>query len=445
MPDQNPESSEHYKNPNTEGNPVVAESFTQVSEHLNADNSSFFEGMSEKGRAIAGQVYEGIHKVPVLDRVVSKMEISYSQFWADRHEEKAIEHKDKVTGFDVRIGAFDRSKQEIETVIVDLKQKNIPGVESLQVKLREIENQRLNLLDEKDKAQSKLEKRTNKMKLHTNERDRVADNLISKYNETLVPMEKELENLETSKDQVDLFISVAEVRHKEQDAHLADIEKRKTEIIEALRRTGMSDKEIGKFGAVESINEILAEGREKVKKEKEDLARRKAEINTKVARVDAKANTYRDRREEFMRVKQRRPVVVEMATRQRGTDLRGGEETVGHTRNERVDATIVDEEVSADVAKEGTVEEEGEKRFEVPSYVIAWNKYLLKKYGKKVGVEKLDTKEFLKSTGLREGDKLEAKDFKNILTKYYKYRKFKVPNLDKDMSEFLLGIKVPKK
>lgn len=108
-----------------------------------------------------------------------------------------------------------------------MKSQNIPGVESLQLKIKVIDQQKINLLNEKDKVQSKFEARENKAKLYTNERDRVADKLIGRYNEKLEPMEKELESLQTCKDQADLVIAVTEVKHKEQIAKLDGIEKRK--------------------------------------------------------------------------------------------------------------------------------------------------------------------------------------------------------------------------
>lgn len=50
----------------------------------------------------------------------------------------------------------------------------------------------------------------------------------------------------------------------------------------------MSEKEIGKFEAVKTLAGFLNEGREKIRLEKENLAQRKAKINEKIAKVDAK-------------------------------------------------------------------------------------------------------------------------------------------------------------
>ena len=56
--------------------------------------------------------------------MVGKLEIAYNQYWIDRHEEKAVEQKGRMDGFDVKIGALDHAKSEIESMIENLGNKN---------------------------------------------------------------------------------------------------------------------------------------------------------------------------------------------------------------------------------------------------------------------------------------------------------------------------------
>lgn len=416
-----------------------------ASTFLNSENQGVLGRISEGGKKIASQVYEGLYKIPGVNRVVGKLEIAYNQFWIDKHEEKAVQFKNKMDGLGLKSEAFEQSKKEIESVIQDLKQQNIPGVESLELKIKVIDQQKINLLNEKDKVQSKFEARENKTKLYTNERDRVADKLIGRYNEKLEPMEKELENLQTCKDQADLIITVTEVKHKEQAEKLDNIEKRKTQVEEALRRTGMSEKEIRKFEAVKTLDGFLNQGRENIRIEKENLAKRKAEINQKIAKVDAKANPYRDKREEFARVKEGRPLKIEVPTRERGRDFTGTEETTPHTRAESSRS-----EYSSSYERESPVEteevvEEDKERLNTVSFISGWNAYLQEKYGKKLPGEMIDPKDFLRSTRLSAEHKLDFKDFKNILTKYYKFRKIPADKLNKSIDKFFAEkIKVKK-
>ncbi len=402
---------------------------------LNSKNQNFWGGMSEGGRKIASQVYEGLYKIPGVNRVVGKMEIAYNQFSIDKHEKKSVELKNKMDGLGLKIEAFEQSKKEIESFIENLKQQSIPGVASLESKVKDIDRQKNNLLDEKNRVESKFKEREDKIKLYTNERDRVADKLIGRYEEKLKPMEKELENLQTCKDHAELVIAVTEVKHKEQIADLDGTEKSKTEVEEAFRRTGMSEKEIRK--SVKETERYLSQSREKIWTEKENLNRREAEINAKIAKVDAKANPYRDKREEFVRVKEGRPLKIDVPTRERGQEFKGTEETTSHTRaeNSGYESSRTYERESSVEAEEETVEEDKE-RLETSNYISDWNSYLQKKYKKILPGELIDQKDFLGLTGLSAEHKLDFKDFKNILTKYYKFRKIPADKLNKSIDNF---------
>jgi len=240
-----------------------AEASENTASVLSPENKSFFRRMSEEGRRIANQGYKGLYEIPGVNKIVGKGEIAYNQFWVDRHQEKVIRFKDKVDGLSLRVSTLDQSKKEIESVIENLRQQNIPGVESLQIKLQDIDRQKAVLLREKDSIQSKLEAKNNKMRLYANERDRVADKLIGRYEEKLRPIEAELEKLQTFRDQADLLVAVSEARHKGLLAKLDGIEKKKNQIENALRRAGMSDREIGKFEAIKQLDRLLTDGQKK--------------------------------------------------------------------------------------------------------------------------------------------------------------------------------------
>jgi hypothetical protein len=302
------------------------------------------------------------------------------------------------------------------------------------MKLQDIDRQKAGLLNEKDKAQSKLEARDNKLKLYTNERDRVADNLIGRYEEKLKPMEAELEKLSTFRDQADLLAAVTEAKHKEQLNKLGDIEKKKTQIEEALRRTGMSEKEIRKFEAIEQLDEMLTSGREKVRIEKENLVRRKAEINKRIAKVDKEANTYRDKREKFVRAKESRPIEIDVDARQRGAVFKGDEKTRAHPRGEAAHETS---SIPGGTERESEIEEKGaedKERLQVVDLVGGWNTFLKETY--KDTAELIDAKDFLRATRLSEKNKLDSEDFKNILRKYLKYRKLPAGQFNQSIDKF---------
>lgn len=401
--------------------------------NLSPENQNFFRRMSEGGRRIASRVYEGLYKIPGVNRVVGKIEIAYNQFWMDRYQGKAVEMKNKIDGLDLRISALDQSKKEIESVIENLRQQNIPGAESLQLKLQDIERQRMELLNKRDNIQTRFEAIDNKAKLYTNARDRIADRLIGYYEEKLRPMEAELERLGTYKDEIDLREAVTEAKHKEQLLKLDDIEKKKAQIEEALRGAGMSKKAIRRFEAVKQLERIIAENREKIRIEKENFARQKAETERKIARVDARANPYRDKREEFARVKEGRPIKIDIAARKRGEAFRGREEIRTHRREEAVseEQEVLTKTIETETETAREKGRDGERRQTI-AYIDSWNAYLREKY-KNAGI---DAEDFLEATGLSANDLLDFKDFKNILGRYLKFRKLSIDQFHRSIDRF---------
>lgn len=391
---------------------------------LSLQNKGFFNKMSEGGKEIANEAYESVRAIPSevgrgVTRIFGKMGIAYDQFWINRHEQKAARMKGEMGIFDMQAEALDQSKKEMESIIANLKAENIPGAaESLQVKLKDIDRQKADVLNRKDEVQSEFEARDNKVKLYTNERDQIADKLIGRYAEKLAPMEKKMEGLETCRDEADLLVAVTEAQHQDRLIKLESIEKRKGVIEQAMRRIGQPEREIKK--TVKALDDLLFKGREDMRKEKELLAKEKGAIEKKIAKLDAKANPYRDRREEFVRVKEGRPVDMEVETRTRARAFEGREEVQTHVREEAPEETAPALEL---VPNEPTIEapEADENRMETAAFVSGWNEFIGKQPGKDVPV--LDQKDFLKATKLPEHFKMDVKSFKSILERYYKLKK----------------------
>lgn len=411
--------------------PAPESGLEMPAEFFNSDNQGFFDRMSERAQNFAHQAYEGIYNIPIVNRVVGKLEIAYNNFWSDRHEEKAIGLKEKMDGLSVKIGTFDDSKSRIEAAIADLTSQGVPGVESLQVKLKDLDRQKNETLNERDRVQSKFEARDNKIKLYTNERDRVADKLIGHYSEKLKPMEKEFGTLYTCRDQADLSLAVLEAKQQEQIEKLDNFEKRKQQIEEALRATGMTEKQIAKFEAVKALGSYIDDGHKSIQSAKEQMTARVEQINKRIAKVDAKANPYRDKREEFARIKEGRPIKIHVETRQRGEEFRGSEETEGHTRSEAPETKERETESKTEITAEKKDKEKN--RATVEDFIAAWNSRDAKEDTRQI----LDPKDFYRVTTLSAKFKLEAKDFKSILGKYYKLRKIPVKEFERRINGFL--------
>jgi len=413
----------------------------KIASNFNPENRKTFERMSEQAKNIANQVYEGLYKTPGINKIVGKLEIAYNQLWIDKHQEKAAKLKEKIDGFDLRINALNQSEKEIKLAIEDLKQQNIPGVESLQIKIQDIERQKEELLNKKDRVQSKFEERENKLKLYVNERDLVADRFITHYEEKLEPLESELKKLQNYRNQLDLLAVVTEAKYKEQSAKLDNLRKKKVQIENTLHHAGMSEKEIRKNEAIKQFEKIILENQKKIRSdyslEKEKLARSKAEINKKIAKVDAKANPYRDKREEFVRIKERRPIKMEVAPRQK-EEFRDEEKIKAHPRIEVRPVEVRPVEKSIPNKSGAEKEPKNKEKLPISDLLHYWNNFLREVYKNEAMLidEKDFLRDFLQLINLPKDSKLDFEDFKDVLGKYLKSRKLSKKQFKQSIDKF---------
>ncbi len=402
---------------------------------FNPENEGSFSKLSAKAKEMASKAYKGFGKIKIPG-VGGKLGIAYNQFWLDKHQEKAVGLKNKMDGFDLKVGTLDQSRKEIQAVVEDLKRQRIPGAESLELKLKVLDYKRIELLNKRDQTQSEFESVDNKKKLYTNKRDQIANGFIERYDQKIKPMEEELERLKTSRDEAELLMTVAEVKHQDILTRLGDVEKRKKRVEEALWGTGMSEKEIGNFEAIRMMQDMITEGREKIRREKEELNRKKADIDNKIAKADARANPYRDKREQFVRVKENRPLQVEVNPRQRNPEFRGTEEVRTNPRAEAGEGPSVlgESERGTEGTRGGSLFEEPqgepdsvegneEIRLTVYAHLANWNNHVEARYG---SGDMISIRDFLRVTRLSEGSLVNLEGFGKILEKYYKLKKIQM-------------------
>jgi len=383
---------------------------TKAPSTLSPENQNFFSRMSEGAKRIVNEAYKGIG----ADRVVDKLKIVWNEFGIDRHQKEAVRFKSQIDGFSLRMDVLNQGKKKIESKIEELKQKNIPGVElSLQLRIQETEQQIARLLNDKNNAQLKFEERDSKIRLCTNERDRVANRFIERYEGKLRPMEAELEGLRTSRNQMDFSIKGAEIRHKEKLVELNDIEKKRNEIAGIFREIGMSEGEIRKDETMKQLEKEIRNGREKVRIEKENFVRRKAEVNGEIARIEAKANLYRGKQQRFVNIKNGRPIDYKPVENQVDTKKKLDS---GRTKEENEESTKNNERLTE-------------------TYIKDWNNFLFrlsKDIREKFSIEE---KDFLEEAGL-ENIRTDFGNFKDLLRKYMKYKKKPMEIFDKVINKF---------
>jgi hypothetical protein len=415
---------------------------------LNPDNSSFFGRMSEAGQTMFKSAHETAFKIPGISRVVGKMEIAYNRHWADNHERKAGELADGILLKNKASEKLAVSETGLKKQVENLKKQGLP-TSQIELQIKNLERERVKILNKRDKLQTRFEERENKVKAYTNERDRVADKLINRYESVLGPMEQKIEAAKTARDKMSLESAVMEAKHKQAKENIGKEKTNLEELKDALRLGGLSDRKINKNEAVRIMQDRIDTAYATLEEERESLEKDIRDNERYIADLDKHANPWRDKRDEFVRIKQERPIDFSITNRKREWKPEGQEESSTHTRTETTEPPIY--ETSADTETKVESSQEDKERPEINVYFVAWSAFLAKKLG---GKEKISPQErsqtpadFFNATGLDKDFRLERNSFKKILTQYYKYKKLPMESFTKYIDEFLKQeeIKLPEK
>lgn len=395
-------------------------------------NKDFFGQMSDIGKEIMSNAYEGIYMTPGLNRLVGKMEIAYNQFWINKKEGKASKLKDRMDAFGLKNRSLDAGISEINNAAKMLEEFGMGGSASLLVKSKKLENSISKNKNEIDKLQGGIEERGNRVKLFTDERDAVANRLIAHYEKKLSPIEGRLEVLEEIRNGIELSCIASEVRLDEQRAKIKKMEDVKKEIEKRLLREdiNISDRQIRKNDVIKELETQIKIGNNYISKEQEEINKKRENINKKIAKINKKAEPYRNRKNEFIRIKDNRPIDFKLEKRKYADEFRGTESTESHPREsgEYVYNTESREE-SARTYTESNFE--NMERF--TDLIEKYNNLVRKNGNEKI---KIDEKELSRATRLSSSNQMSIKNFKRILEQYYKAKKIKVEEYKNIINNF---------
>ncbi len=413
----------------------------EIFSSLSPENESLLDRASGAGREILSEAYGRLENTGVVGR----MAMAYHGFFARRYEDKALAHKANAEKADMQIRTLEESKTRIAALLQELDPK-LAGTAG-QLQSRAIDDQIRNLAGKKDKSLSAFEAAQNRATLRRNERDRVADRLIGGYDERLKPLESEISGLQGERDETEFLAASMEARHEETLLTLAEKEAELQKGVAAIERAGLKLKN---FPGLKMIEVSIASGRKKIKAEKDELERRKLKVEEKIAKAEERANPYRDKRENVVRVKQGRPIEIAMPQRVRtesstvrpetvGTSVRSGEaSSPGETGDaETEEEAEEDDEAAAGEegagkakkaeagAKETAKKPERPGKFSVELLVSEWNK-VLKSEKKLKGTEVIvDVEDFIKKSKLKDIP-VRLNLFEKLLKTYYRMKKVSV-------------------
>lgn len=388
-------------------------------------NRKFFEKMSDRGRAIASALYKGINAVPLVNRMVAKVGIAYNQRFIDKKERRSVKLKDKMDGLDLNIRTFEQSKSRMIGIMENLRGTGNPGAAAIALEIKKLEKQEIAMANKRDKLQSKVEKKENKIKIFVGKRDKIADRMIANYERKLSPIEGKLGLMHDQRDQMDLFILGRETELEQDQAYFNDLNTQKEEIMRSLMSTGQSAEKAGRSAAIRSLEKQIEKGSKRIEKAKNELNAKREEVNVKIAKVDAKAQPFRDRRDKFIRVKEGRPIDLNLKRRQALFNRHIVESTNVNTREEAEDVPNTPP-TNAGESSFNTGPSYMERTPQISELVSNYNEYLTQR-GARVNL-RIDPQFLLNAVRLSRESRVTPAKFKEIVKGYYKVKK--IPESD---------------
>lgn len=381
----------------------------EVLKDMSVKGRNVFEGMSPRGKNIFSKVCETLYNVPVINRAMGEVEISYNQFWLNRHESKGAKREERVDTLDKRINILEGVKQKREEAIERLEERHLSGsADSLRLTIRDLEKQIAKLSGQKEKQETKLLRRENKAEIYAQKRDAIADRLIGHYKERFEPIKGRLNRVYECVADHELFNSGTEIRIKRMEKDLNNTAEELKNLQEQLMEAGMSERKIKRMGVVAMLEKEIASARKAINQEREEINRRNIEMSEKKAKIDKKARPYINKMHRFERKKEGKTLKQQKEERKKQETSSGGKhkrETGEETKNEG-----------------GRLERGGESGPEdmpIGSYIESWNTYIQNIAGESTkGV--VDKKNFIRKTNLSSGEGISVDDFRNLLKGYFR-------------------------
>jgi hypothetical protein len=309
---------------------------------------AFLGTMSERGKAVAEKMYEGVYKLPGVQRLAGKMEISYNQFFVDRHENKALNLREQADILGPKIDAVGLAAQETNAAIETLRGMGAPGLAGLERKALELDQQKLDLMLSRDSLTQRAEARMGRMEHFKGKRDLIADRLIDTYSEKMAPLENRLQSLGANLELAETQAEITRAEHEEQLRTLTGLEGRRNTIAQLLGSAGLNERDVARHEVIKLIDTQIAAGREKVRVEDENIERSLNNLHTSIANSKAKVGGYRTKQQEFQNLK-RRTLTPEQ--------LRGGSQYEEKTVEDPTSENDIEENFDSFEDEEDTVEE----------------------------------------------------------------------------------------
>lgn len=404
--------------PNPEKTEQEDDLFKGVSGYVHPTQQSRLASMAEGAKRTAKSIYEGVYRVPGLNRLVGKMETAWNQSRIDKHGEKNEQINLAIRGIDAEIASIDSSVGGLNESLKELSALGVGNISKMERTVEVMLSRRDKLITKREKARFASELHNQSIEDFTQKRDAVSERLVGFYESRLEPINNCIEGLEKSQLTLETQKSILEVDHANSQRKLDALQAKRDQMADALKRAGFFEQFAAKGGLAE-LDAVIQRGQEKISSERAALDAQERDISNKIQAAKLAARPFQDKQKEFQRIKQRMsqktPVAPEF---NRPEPARFAATETSFTATE----THFPDTFESFADEEEIIEE---PRHSIKEFVTLWNEHLKETYESDEVLLKrmsIDYESFLKRTRWNDNTGLDTEQFRKVIANYYRER-----------------------
>lgn len=388
---------------------------------FNTENQRRADALSSEGKGVIAKVYENLHAIPGISPVLDRIQIVYSRFWIDRHEQNVARIETDIEKIDVELDAIRASQKALADSAALMQKQGVPGSASEQAAISRLKREADLLVRQKERHKSEREETHHRLHSFFILRDEAADRLIDMYDKRLKPIEAELRILEGGRREAGVDAAAREAQEKEKQAQVSNIEEQLSSIEVSLRAGGMREFQIKNHASVKPLRESLKKLRGELSAPAPRGMFPDALSNftreRRIAKAMREINVYRDARDDCVRAK---GVVVKPRKRfaAPGTGVGTKQRSVPKPKEKSP-------RTSRTVEGKTNIKEGPKTPRTVDEHINAWNKHIESERGavSSIGtVSKEAIDKWLRDVDLSKIEKVPPKFVEDILNGYFKFK-----------------------
>ncbi|HOX21547.1 MAG TPA: hypothetical protein PKZ02_01045 [Candidatus Paceibacterota bacterium] len=263
-------------------------------------SKNIFQKLSTGTKELYLNLQEKAAKSALNMKTIDKAQLMWSDRLLERHERKSVELAAQISLAEKDTALLEKAEANRASFLQAFKEKHpdysgdLSKLEKETVKAKQDFQKRIEKISQtKDKLETKLQYRNDKKAVYENKREMIVEDVSEKISERMKPHERRMEKLQGRKEKLEAeindFAALKDNFSKEVDDLESDL--------------GQANFRVEKKMLKEAIALIRKELRE-AEKNIEVRRNQKITIENRLARVNKKANKWRDLRNAFVRVSQ---------------------------------------------------------------------------------------------------------------------------------------------